>query len=100
MKAVSKLQNVEIFDAKNYKKKENSICDNMELNCSVYLVINDSNILKVAKERIEKKRVKTQKKLEDLMKQMHNKKYSSEASDEEKLKNQEKVSINCFFFSF
>ncbi|XP_031789446.1 valine--tRNA ligase, mitochondrial isoform X1 [Nasonia vitripennis] len=90
--AVSKLFDIKVIPAESYVKNERSISDNFELNCSVCLKINDDSILKLATERIEKKRIKTQKKLQDLIKSISNKKYSSSSSEEEKLKDQEKLS--------
>lgn len=101
--AVSKLFDIKVIPAESYVQNEQSICANFELNCSVYLNINDDSILELAKERIEKKRVKTQKKLKDLIKSIANKKYSPDSSEEEKLKDQEKVcryAIISFNFIF
>lgn len=100
VKAVSKLLNVQVFDVKDYQKKENSICDSTKLKCSMYLVINDNEILQQAKERIEKKRAKAEKKLKDLMKQVSSKKYSLEKSEIEKQKDQEKVCMKIILYNF
>lgn len=96
--AVSRLVDIKVFLAESYQRNEKSIRDNAEQNCSVYLVINDEANLERARQKLEKKRAKAQKKLQDLIKMISNKKYSSEASEEQKLRDQEKVIyINLYF---
>ncbi|XP_023246820.1 valine--tRNA ligase, mitochondrial-like [Copidosoma floridanum] len=84
--AVSKLQNVQIIHAENYKRLDNSICDSFNLNCTVYLVFNDDASLEQAKKNIENKRLKAKKKLEIMVKKHSN------TSDDEKVKFQKKIS--------
>ena len=92
--AVSKLLNIDVIQAENYNRTEKSICDNVQLNCSVHLVINDNMIFEQARQRIDKKRLKAQTKLENLIKMTSSKKYEADKSENEKLKDQEKVLLN------
>ena len=86
---VSKVPDIKIIETENYTAQEKSICYNYDHSSCVYLLFNDEVSLNYIKETFEKKKIKTEKKLQDLMKSISKKKYTPD--EEETLKDQKKV---------
>ncbi|XP_058805250.1 valine--tRNA ligase, mitochondrial-like isoform X2 [Phymastichus coffea] len=84
VRALLKLNHVEIFTTEDYVKSSNTFCSTTDKNCSIYVVINDGNVLHEANKLLENKKLSIQKKLNSLMKVKSRKNYET-ISEEDKV---------------
>ncbi|KAL7298208.1 hypothetical protein TKK_0009203 [Trichogramma kaykai] len=90
--AVSKLSNIQIIGADDYKKCSNCISGSVDETAAVHVIINNETVLKNTKDLLERRRVKAEEKLQKLIKKTSSKKYSSNESEEQKKADQSTIS--------
>lgn len=89
--AVTRVDNIEILPASDYEPRQGSLmCDIIGLKCRVFLILLNGSDVELVRERLEKKRIQTEKKLDSLFKTTSRPKYASKPEGE-RLRDRENV---------
>ncbi|XP_033210927.1 valine--tRNA ligase-like isoform X2 [Belonocnema kinseyi] len=65
--AVSRTQNIKIIPSSNYVRMKNSIYDEATNTCSIFLVVEDEEVLEDLKNKLRKRRLRLEKKVQSAM---------------------------------
>ncbi|XP_012279471.1 valine--tRNA ligase, mitochondrial-like [Orussus abietinus] len=89
--ATTKIENIKVLNNCEYAEPEESIRDDADTRCRLFLVLDDKVALQEAKKKIEKIRLEAGNKLNRLLKTTSVKKYSEDSEDCERGKDKEMI---------